>query len=106
MLLATENSWTAAFIGTSPIKGLKLHVIEQLNLGVSKLTQRAFGRYCSIVQSSGMGKSRLLDELSKDFFLIPINLRSVSGRGLSYHFYLRSPPNVSYRLSPRRPHCP
>ncbi|KAH9081566.1 hypothetical protein EDB83DRAFT_2214337 [Lactarius deliciosus] len=34
----------------------------------------AYGPYCSIVQSSGMGKSRLLDEFSKTHFLIPINL--------------------------------
>ncbi|KAH9178630.1 hypothetical protein EDB89DRAFT_2239238, partial [Lactarius sanguifluus] len=35
----------------------------------------AYGPYCSIVQSSGMGKSRLLDEFSKTHILIPINLR-------------------------------
>ncbi|KAH9021093.1 hypothetical protein EDB83DRAFT_2320509, partial [Lactarius deliciosus] len=40
-----------------------------------------YGRYCSIVQSSGMGKSRLLDEFSKNFFLIPINLRASTDQG-------------------------
>jgi len=100
-VLAIEDSWTAAFVGTSPLKGLKEHVVEQLNLGKSKATKPAYGRYCSIVQSSGMGKSRLLDELSKEFFLIPINLRPSNGRGLSFHLYFRGPPNLSYRLSTR-----
>ncbi|KAI9430204.1 hypothetical protein H4582DRAFT_1820313, partial [Lactarius indigo] len=40
-----------------------------------------YGRYCSIIQSSGMGKSRLLDEFSKSYFMIPINLRHSEGQG-------------------------
>ncbi len=82
--LVIENSWTADFVGKSPLEGLKRHVVEILDVGTSSTT-KIYGRYCSIVQSSGMGKSRLLDELSKDLFLIPINLRPSSGRGLSYH---------------------
>ncbi len=63
------------FVGQSPLEGLKLHVADQLTL------PDVYGRYCSIVQSSGMGKSRMLDELSKDYFLIPINLRGATSRG-------------------------
>jgi hypothetical protein len=37
-----------------------------------------YAHYCCIIQSSGTGKSRLLDELSKQHFLIPINLREVT----------------------------
>jgi hypothetical protein len=38
-------------------------------------------RVLAIVQSSGMGKSRMIDELSKDHFVIPLNLRDgKSGR--------------------------
>ncbi|KAH9173206.1 hypothetical protein EDB89DRAFT_2068954 [Lactarius sanguifluus] len=75
-----ENSWTADFVGKSPLEGLKRHVVELLDVGTSNTT-KVYGRYCSIVQSSGMGKSRLLDGLSKDLFVIPINLRPSSGRG-------------------------
>jgi hypothetical protein len=37
-------------------------------------TKNMYARYCSIVQSSGMGKSRLVDEFSKDHFLVLVNL--------------------------------
>ena len=37
-----------------------------------------FARYTSIVQSSGMGKSRTIDELSKNHLLVPLNLREDS----------------------------
>lgn len=77
-MLVNEESWKGDFLGKSPLDGLKLHVASQLSL------PDAYGRYCSIVQSSGMGKSRLFDEMSKNFFLIPINLRAADSRGLSY----------------------
>jgi hypothetical protein len=91
----------ADFVDQSPLDGLQKHIIEQLALGMSPETlPPPYGRYCSIIQSSGMGKSRLLDEFSKSYFLIPINLRSESG-GSSYHFYLHGLANLSYRLSSR-----
>ncbi len=34
----------------------------------------AYGRFLSIVQSSGTGKSRMIDELSKEHLVVPINL--------------------------------
>jgi hypothetical protein len=77
---AIEDSWNADYVDLSPLDGLVTHIAGQLD------TQRLclYGRYCAIVQSSGMGKSRLLDEFSKHFFMIPINLRSPSAGGLSY----------------------
>jgi hypothetical protein len=40
-----------------------------------------YAHVLAIVQSSGMGKSRMIDELSKDHFVIPLNLRDgESGR--------------------------
>lgn len=44
---------------------------------------KIYARYCSIVQSSGMGKSRLLDEFARGFFTIPINLRPAKSDGTS-----------------------
>ena len=34
-----------------------------------------YAGYTSIVQSSGMGKSRAIDELSKKHLVLPLNLR-------------------------------
>ncbi|KAI9448548.1 hypothetical protein H4582DRAFT_2051978 [Lactarius indigo] len=72
---AVERSWTADFVGKGPLRALEKHVSVQMTMG------KRYARYCSIVQSSGMGKSRLLDEFSKEHFLIPINLRPKDGEG-------------------------
>ena len=48
---------------------------------------RAYTHVAAIVQSSGMGKSRTVDELAKDCFIIPLNLQgetSSGGCGLRY----------------------
>ncbi|KAH9016325.1 hypothetical protein EDB84DRAFT_1276909 [Lactarius hengduanensis] len=73
--LAVELSWSAEFIGHLPLVALETHVRDQMKL------VETYARYCSIVQSSGMGKSRLLDEFSKKHFMIPINLRPEDARG-------------------------
>jgi hypothetical protein len=62
------------------IEALADHVSKQMK------TPHMYPCYCSIVQSSGMGKSRLVDEFSKDHFLIPINLREEVTRGASRPF--------------------
>jgi hypothetical protein len=61
-----------------------------------------YARYYSIVQSSGMSKSHLLDELSKSRFMIPTNLRKGGSTGLSSCYFLQGLPNLSHRLSPLR----
>ncbi|KAH9019638.1 hypothetical protein EDB85DRAFT_1896565 [Lactarius pseudohatsudake] len=68
------------FVNQSPLEGLRAHIVEQLTELTPSQTQ-IYGRYCSIVQSSGMGKSHLLDEFSKSYFLIPINLRASTDQG-------------------------
>ena len=79
--LATELSWNAKFIdsGQAVLKALESHVSKQMQV-------HTYARSCSIVQSSGMGKSRLLDEFSKSHFLIPINLRPEKTDGASIFF--------------------
>lgn len=64
-------------MGHAPLVGLQTHVARHL----SPANVDVYGRHCSIIQSSGMGKSRLLDEFSKHFFLIPINLRPAEEEG-------------------------
>ena len=40
-----------------------------------------YAPFCSVVQSSGMGKSRTVDELGKEHFSIPINLMNARSSG-------------------------
>jgi hypothetical protein len=69
------KSWEAPFVGTGALDALEQHV-----KGV--ISQRdAYAPYCSIVQSSGMGKSRLLHEFSRTQFVIPITLREQDSTG-------------------------
>jgi hypothetical protein len=83
--LAVVNSWTADFIDDAPLGGLERHISKQLvpKTAVGKIG-KIYARYCSIVQSSGMGKSRLLDEFARGYFMIPINLRPAKSDGTSY----------------------
>jgi hypothetical protein len=48
-----------------------------------------YARYTSIVQSSGMGKSRTVDELSKTHLVVPMNLRQES-KGKPFDFWISS----------------
>jgi hypothetical protein len=67
---ATEKAWDAPFLGDAHER---LHKTMDSRWR-SKNT--LYARYLAIVQSSGTGKSRMIDELSKEHFVIPINLRS------------------------------
>jgi hypothetical protein len=50
-----------------------MHYIQGTYKGNPK---HEYAKYISIVQSSGMGKSWMVDEVSKTNFLIPLCLRS------------------------------
>src|SRR5260370_26358256 len=76
--LAIIDSWEVPFVGTSALEALEQYVVDVISQRTS------YGPYCSIVQSSGMGKSRLLDEFSKTNFVIPINIRNEDTTGM-YH---------------------
>ncbi|KDQ51683.1 hypothetical protein JAAARDRAFT_210966 [Jaapia argillacea MUCL 33604] len=65
---ATEKSWYREFVGDAATELWK-HIVKFSN------SPKPYARFCAIVQSSGMGKSRLVDELSKTTLVIPINLR-------------------------------
>lgn len=67
---ATELSWKCDYIGAA-VEALWKHLLYYYNGD----TQSSYAHFLTIVQSSGMGKSRVLDELSKIQFIIPINLR-------------------------------
>lgn len=82
-VLATMLSWEGPFIG-------KAH--KALYATISKVCSGPdpdiYARSLAVVQSSGMGKSRMIDELSKEHFVIPINLRT-TGTGMAF------PPSLS-----------
>ncbi|KAJ2927619.1 hypothetical protein H1R20_g9470, partial [Candolleomyces eurysporus] len=69
-MIAAEYSWKVDYIGK---------VAEALwtyLAGLDASVTNPYARYASIVQSSGTGKSRAVDEMSKTHFVIPINLRA------------------------------
>ncbi|KAK0450322.1 uncharacterized protein EV420DRAFT_748676 [Desarmillaria tabescens] len=72
---ATEKSWYNGFQGRA-MKALEVHV--QHYLAEESHVHERYAPFTSVIQSSGMGKSRLVDEFSKTHFVIPINLRDTS----------------------------
>ena len=73
---ATEKSWEYPFRGDAA-KALWEHIETHYN--PSNVT--VYAHYAAIVQSSGMGKSRTVDELAKNHFVIPLNLREAESTG-------------------------
>jgi len=73
---ATERSWEHPFKGEAA-EALWEHIKAHYN----PADDSAYKHYAAIVQSSGMGKSRTVDELAKDHFVIPLNLREAKSTG-------------------------
>ncbi|KAJ2930791.1 hypothetical protein H1R20_g6301, partial [Candolleomyces eurysporus] len=69
-MIAAEYSWKVDYIG----KGAE--ALWTYLAGLDASVTNLYARYASIVQSSGTGKSRAVDEMSKTRFVIPINLRA------------------------------
>jgi len=74
---AVEQSWEREYSGDAA-QALWKHIKEHYNLK----NTRIYAHYAAIVQSSGMGKSRTVDELGKRHFVIPINLRGPNSTGI------------------------
>ncbi|TDL25340.1 hypothetical protein BD410DRAFT_785264 [Rickenella mellea] len=55
-------------------QGKSHHLWEHISSACSH-SPSLYAHFCAIIQSSGTGKSRLIDELAKEQFVIPINLR-------------------------------
>ncbi|KAI0263025.1 hypothetical protein BC834DRAFT_331317 [Gloeopeniophorella convolvens] len=74
---ATTRSWATDFVDSEmATKALEDHIRRIPNQAAAR-----YGPFCPIIQSSGMGKSRLLDEFAKNHFSIPINLRGPDSEG-------------------------
>jgi hypothetical protein len=68
VILATVKSWSF------PYRGHVAEVLYDYQRGHN--IPHAYTRLIPIVNSSGTGKSRTIDEFSKDHFVIPFNLRA------------------------------
>ena len=62
------QSWAIPYVGNASDL-LYEHLASYLK------DEDKYARYTSMVQSSGMGKSRAVDELSKTHMVVPMNLR-------------------------------
>lgn len=74
-MTATQQSWNGEFRGYA-------HVRLRKFMEIALRAPSSYARYCAIIQSSGMGKSRLTDQIAKEVLTIPINLRSRGTEGL------------------------
>ncbi|THH14260.1 hypothetical protein EW146_g6062 [Bondarzewia mesenterica] len=75
----TQLAWKCDFKGNT-VDALWQHIVHHWNLKI-ELGRKHYAKYLAIVQSSGMGKSRLVDQFSKDHLVIPMNLRSPHAEG-------------------------
>ncbi|KAM6501280.1 hypothetical protein JOM56_004294, partial [Amanita muscaria] len=73
---ATEKAWNEQYIGSAADR-----FYDTIKGQCTRGDPVVYARYASILQSSGMGKSRMIDELSKKHLVLPINLRSSSDEG-------------------------
>ena len=75
---ATEQSWDQPYVGKAP-EALWNHIVRQYNPS----EESVYAHYAAIIQSSGMGKSRTVDEMGKKHFVIPVNLRNPGAQGVA-----------------------
>ena len=97
---AVEQSWEREFSGGAA-QALWNHISGHYN----RQHSRVYAHYTAIVQSSGMGKSRTVDELGKTHFVIPINLRGSHSTGDVYSLFISISINLSYFIAFRVSSC-
>ena len=74
--LAIEIAWTIQYRGEAPTA-----LWNRIKKAMKQAGQ--YARYLAIVQSSGTGKSRMIQELGRAHLVIPVNLRKSGEKGLS-----------------------
>ncbi|KAG8708105.1 hypothetical protein FRC08_000107 [Ceratobasidium sp. 394] len=89
-LEATIKAWGVPFVG--PAAELLKQAMDQMN---TKRRDANYANFLPIVQSSGMGKSRTVDELARRVFTLPFNLRPTA----EHTGYPRGDPDVLKGLS-------
>ena len=77
--VATEKAWTVPYQGNhSDLLSKAITEMKAHNYGES------YANFVPIVQSSGTGKSRLVDQVAVSIFTIPFNLRHIADQTGSY----------------------
>ncbi|KZT00611.1 uncharacterized protein LAESUDRAFT_753114 [Laetiporus sulphureus 93-53] len=76
----TISAWSRNFYGTA--HQTLYSSIERMNS--SRVPEQLYSNYISIVQSSGTGKSRTVDEMARLVFTFPFNLRAEGYPGYAY----------------------
>ena len=76
---ATELSWQTQYVGKAAVA--LWHHIQEHHQNRDAEGGSVYAHYAAIVQSSGMGKSRTVDEMAKEHFVIPINVRDPKSQG-------------------------
>ncbi|KDQ06114.1 hypothetical protein BOTBODRAFT_181892 [Botryobasidium botryosum FD-172 SS1] len=75
---ATEKAWKYPFQGSAHKALLKR--LRHLEKTWSKELNH-YAKFVPLIQSSGTGKSRLLDEMAKEAYVIPLNIRDSREKG-------------------------
>ncbi len=78
-MIALIDSWNATFRGSAA---------DVLMMTISTYLDRrrdVYARYASMVNSSGTGKSRMVDEVATKIVTIPMCLREEGSTGSSFH---------------------
>ncbi|PIL27971.1 hypothetical protein GSI_09915 [Ganoderma sinense ZZ0214-1] len=78
-LQAIVGGWNTPFIGTAHMT-LARNIREMYQKVHRESTDRKYMTHASMVQSSGSGKSRLIDMVSETIFTIPFNVRDPGAR--------------------------
>jgi hypothetical protein len=77
-VVVAERSWKTNYQGQGD-KALLYFLKSSMQMSPNG---GEYARYAALVQSSGTGKSRLVDETAKSIFTIPINIRAPKTLGL------------------------
>ena len=97
---ATVLAWRRPFVGDA-VQALEKHVQKYYITSYKEAQKLPYAHYTAIVQSSGMGKSRLVDQFSKTHLVVPMNLRHPDAHGehvrCMYSFNVPNLPQVSHR---------
>ncbi|KAG9096326.1 hypothetical protein FRC06_008772, partial [Ceratobasidium sp. 370] len=74
-LLATKRAWKEPYVGSAP--RLLRKAMDRMN---AQRADNDYANFLPIIQSSGMGKSRTVDELARQVFTLPFNLRPAADK--------------------------
>ena len=71
---AIIEGWNSRFIGTAHV-ALATNIRKIYDDAINDLRNHKYTTHVSIIQSSGSGKSRLVDKVAETIFTIPFNIR-------------------------------